>query len=202
MAAIGPPWTTARSDAPMSMSPGLRKFALASHLLFAIGWIGAVLAYLALATAAQVSDSPDTVRAAWIGMELTGWYVIVPLAVASLITGLVMAIGTRWGLFRHYWVVFSLVLTSFATAVLVLHMPTVSSQADTAQDADPAQLPSLGSDLEHPLIGLFVLLAVLVLNIYKPRGMTQYGQRKQADQQEPSHEQPLAGQEADAIPNR
>src|SRR5918992_1620811 len=161
----------------MIMSPALRKIALASHLVFAIGWIGTVLAYLALATAAEVSESPDTVRAAWIAMEITGWYVIVPLAVASLITGLVMATGTRWGLFRHYWVLFSLVLTSFATAILVLHMPTVSSQAHAARDADPAHLSSLGSDLEHPLIGLFVLLAVLILNIYKPRGMTRYASR-------------------------
>lgn len=176
----------------MSMSSGLRKVALAAHLVFAIGWIGAVLAYLALATAAEVSDSPDTVRAAWIAMEITGWYVIVPLAVASLTTGVIMAIGTRWGLFRHYWVVFSLVLTSFATAVLVLHMPTVSSQADAARDADAAQLARVGSDLEHPLIGLFVLLAVLILNVYKPRGMTRYGQRRQVRQRgsERMREQP------------
>lgn len=187
----------------MSMSPRLRKVALAAHLVFAIGWIGAVLAYLALATAAEVGDSPDTVRAAWIGMELTGWYVIVPLAIASLITGLVMAIGTRWGLFRHYWVVFSLVLTSFATTVLVLHMPTVSSHADVAREADPARLASLGSDLEHPLIGLFVLLAVLVLNIYKPRGMTRHGHRKQqAEQRGRGSGRAPAEEEAGSIANR
>jgi hypothetical protein len=58
-------------------------------------------------------------------MELTGWYVIVPLAVAALLTGLVMALGTPWGLFRHYWVLISLVLTILATVVLLLHMPTV-----------------------------------------------------------------------------
>lgn len=185
----------------MIMSPGLRKVALASHLVFAIGWIGSVLAYLALATAAEVSDNPDTVRAAWIGMELAGWYVIVPLAIAALITGFVMASGTRWGLLRHYWVVFSLVLTSFATAVLVLHMPTVSSQADAARVADPAQLLELGSDLEHPLIGLLVLLAVLVLNVYKPRGLTRYGQRKQAGQPERGPERRFIDQ-LDVLPDR
>src|SRR5688500_14595035 len=101
-------------------------------------------------------------------MELTGWYVIVPLAVAALVTGLVMSLGTRWGLFRHYWVLFSLVLTSFATAVLLLHMPTVSSMADTARDIDNARLVTLGGDVEHPAIGVVVLVAVLVLNVYKP----------------------------------
>ena len=182
------------------MSPALRKFALASHLVVAIGWIGAVLVYLALATAAEISDSPDTVRAAWIAMELSGWYVIVPLAVASLITGVIMGAGTRWHLFRHYWVVFSLVLTTFAAAVLVLHMPTVSSKADAARAGDPADLAVLGSDLAHPLIGLVVLLAVLVLNVYKPRGMTRYGQRKHAEKRSPSPDQRLGQTQAETAP--
>ena len=163
----------------MGMAPGLRKFALAAHLSFSVGWVGAVVAYLALGLAAETSEDAGTIRSAWIAMELVGWYVIVPLAVASLVTGLVMALGTRWGLFRHYWVLFSLALTIFATVVLLLHMPTVSSMADTARGADPAQLAALGGDLGHPAIGLVVLLVVQVLNVYKPRGVTRYGQRKQ-----------------------
>jgi uncharacterized membrane protein len=183
------PGRAGHSSERIRLSPALRKFALASHLVVAIGWIGAVLVYLALATAAEMSDNPDTVRAAWIAMELSGWYVIVPLAVASLITGVIMGASTRWHLFRHYWVVFSLALTTFAAAVLVLHMPTVSSKADAARVGGPEELAALGGDLAHPLIGLLVLLAVLVLNVYKPRGMTRYGQRKQAEERVPSPEQ-------------
>jgi len=160
----------------------VRKFALAAHLTFAVGWIGTVVAYLVLGVAAAASDDPQTIRSAWIAMELVGWYVIVPLAVTSLLTGLLMAAGTTWGLFRHYWVVCSLALTTFATAVVVLHMPTVSSTADVAREADAAHLQSLESDLAHPGIGLVVLLAILVLNVYKPKGLTPHGQRRQREQ--------------------
>jgi hypothetical protein len=104
------------------MTPRLRKVALSVHLTFSVGWIGAVLAYLALGVGAVSSEDVQTVRAAWTAMELTGWYVIVPLALASLLTGLVMALGTKWGLFRHYWVLISFTLTIFATVVLLLHM--------------------------------------------------------------------------------
>ncbi|MGH7701231.1 MAG: DUF2269 domain-containing protein [Gemmatimonadales bacterium] len=117
-------------------------------------------------------------RAAWIAMELTGWFVIVPLAIASLLTGVVMALGTQWGLFRHYWVLFSFVLTVFATTILLLHMPTVSHSARVAAEAESASLRGLGSDLLHPGLGLVVLLVIQVLNVYKPRGMTPYGRRK------------------------
>ena len=166
----------------MTMSPRLRKFALAAHLMFSVGWIGTVFAYLALGVAAVTSQDTQTVRAAWIAMELTGWYVIVPLALASLFTGLVMALGTKWGLFRHYWVLFSLVLTIFATVVLLLHMPDVSVLADVAREAEGASLDRLGGDLLHPGLGLVVLLVILMLNVYKPRGMTPYGWRKQQEE--------------------
>lgn len=90
----------------MTMTPRLRKFALTVHLTFSVGWIGAVVAYLALVIAAMVSQDAQTVRAAWIAMELIGWFIIVPLALASLLTGLVMSLGTKWGLFRHYSMTF------------------------------------------------------------------------------------------------
>src|SRR5688500_12929888 len=116
----------------MIMAKSLRKIALTAHLTFSVGWIGAVVAYLGLGVATRTSQDAQTVRAAWIAMELTGWSVIVPLALASLCTGLVMSLFTKWGLFRHYWVLLSLVLTIFATVILLLHMQTVSLLAEAA----------------------------------------------------------------------
>src|SRR5687768_5127825 len=149
------------------MAPSLRKFALATHLTVSVGWIGAVVAYLALGVSAVTSQEPQTVRAAWIAMEVTGWYVIVPLALGALLTGVVMSLGTPWGLFRHYWVLISLGLTVFSTVILLLHMPTVSTLADMAQSADETELAGLGDDLLHPSIGLVVLLVITGLNVYK-----------------------------------
>ncbi|HEX9664028.1 MAG TPA: DUF2269 domain-containing protein [Candidatus Binatia bacterium] len=166
----------------MIMAPGLRKFVLAAHLTFSIGWIGAVVAYLALGVSSVTSQDALTVRGAWVAMELTGWYVIVPLALAALLTGLVISMGTKWGLFRHYWILISLALTILATVVLLLHMPTVSLMADAAREADGADLGGLGGDLLHPGVGLLVLLVITALNVYKPRGMTRYGWRKQHEE--------------------
>jgi hypothetical protein len=166
----------------MTMTSGLRKFVLTVHLVLSVGWIGAVVAYLALGVAAATSRDAQTVRATWIALELTGWFVIVPLAFAALLTGLVMSLGTPWGLFRHYWVLITLVLTILSTVVLLLHMPDVSSLADMAREPDGANLDELGGDLLHPGLGLVVLLVIMVLNVYKPRGMTRYGWRKQQEQ--------------------
>ena len=168
----------------MTMSSPVRKLVLAAHLTFSVGWIGAAVAYLALGIASVSSQDAQTVRAAWIAMELTGWYAIVPLSLASLLTGLVMSMGTQWGLFRHYWVLISFLLTVFAGTILLLHMPDVSAIADVAREADPADLAGLGGDLFHSGFGLLVLLVIQVLNVYKPRGLTRYGWRKQLEERD------------------
>ena len=175
----------------MILRPRARDLTLSLHLAVSVGWIGTVVAYLALGVAAAASDDVRVIRAAWIGMDLIGWYVIVPAALASLLTGVVIALGTRWGLFRHYWVVFSLALTIVATVVLILHMPGVSDLADVARrgsGTSPDGLdPHLFGQLEqgdflHPGLGLVVLLVIQVLNVHKPPGRTPHGRRKQREE--------------------
>ena len=159
------------------MSPAVRKFMLTTHVIASVGWIGAVVAYLALVVAALTSDDAETVRAAILAMELT-YFVLVPMALLALLTGVVQSLGTTWGLVRHYWVVFKLVLTVFATVVLLLNMSTVASMADAAATADGANLPAAGGQLLHAGVGLLVLVLTMSLATYKPRGLTRRGQRE------------------------
>jgi hypothetical protein len=162
------------------MPPAVRKFALAIHLTTSVGWIGAVVGYLALDVTVAISGDPSAVRAAWIAMDLVVSWAIVPMAFASLVTGLVMALGTRWGLFRHWWVLISFLLTVGATGVLLSETRVIADGA--AMAADPATsadaLLALPGTLPHSVGGLVVLLAVQVLNVYKPNGLTPYGWRK------------------------
>ena len=53
----------------------------------------------------------------------------VPLALASLVTGIISSLGTTWGLFRYYWVLVKLGLTSLATLALLVHTRPISSAA-------------------------------------------------------------------------
>jgi hypothetical protein len=164
----------------MIMTPRLRKFALTVHITTSVGWIGAVIAYLALVVATMTSQDVQMVRSAYLAMEPITWFALVPLSLASLLTGLVMALGTPWGLFRHYWVIAKLLLTVLATIVLLSYTQTVNFLANIA--ADPSSdLSSLGSGsgLLHAGGGLVVLLLIMILSVYKPRGLTRYGWRKQ-----------------------
>jgi hypothetical protein len=168
----------------MAMGSAARKLALTTHITSSIGWLGSVVGFLALAIAGVGSNDGQMVRAAYLAMHLTTWYVIVPFCVASLVTGLVEALGTPWGLFRHYWVVAKLLLTVLATIVLLIHTQPIDRVAEVA-----AQGALSFGDLRRlrlQLIGdasaaLFVLMATTALSVYKPWGMTPYGIRKQEE---------------------
>lgn len=165
----------------MRMRSAVRKLVLSIHLVVSVGWIGAAGAYVALDLTTVRSDDPDLLRSAYMGMDLVVRSVIVPLAIATLLTGVAISLGTRWGLFRHYWVVISLLLTVLATVVLLVETRTIAALAEVAADPSTTrdELSGLSSTLVHSVGGLVVLLAVLVLNVYKPRGLTRHGWRAQ-----------------------
>lgn len=164
-----------------TMKRTVRKLSLTTHVTLSVGWLGAVLAYLALAVAGVASGDHQLVKAAYLSMELIGWYVIVSCSLGALLTGVVHSLATEWGLFRHHWVLAKFVLTIVSTLVLVKHMPFVSRMAEHA-----ASTPALGADFDrlrvqllvHAVGGVLILLAVVALSVFKPWGRTAYGRRK------------------------
>ena len=171
----------------MTMTPGLRKFALTAHVTSSVGWLGAVAGFLALAVAGLTSPDAQLVRAAYLAMDLTAWFVIVPLSLASPLTGLVQSLGTTWGLFRHYWVLAKFLITIPASVVLLLHMQPIGRIAGVAADSTLSSADLRGLRIQlvaNAGAALFVLLVATTLSVYKPPGRTQYGRRKLVDEQD------------------
>ena len=163
----------------MTLSPRLRRAVLTTHIATSVGWLGAVLAYLGLDVVATTSRDLALTRAAYAALEVIAVWVIVPLALVSTAVGIGNALGTSWGLFRHYWVVVKLLLTLLATAVLLAETRTIRSLAEAATaSADPRGLPGT---LPHSVGGLVVLLILLILSVYKPKGLTRRGWRRQQE---------------------
>jgi hypothetical protein len=169
----------------MMMSPRVRKFALTAHVISSVGWLGAVAVFLAHAILGVTSEDTQMVRAVYLVMEPAAWIVLVPLAFASLLTGIVQSLGTSWGLFRHYWVLFKLLINVFATTVLLMYTQTLGYLADVAAQTTLSS-GNLGrvrtpAVVIHSVLALLVLMVATVLAVYKPQGVTPYGRRKQRE---------------------
>ncbi|WP_043735441.1 MULTISPECIES: hypothetical protein [Nocardia] len=164
------------------MSRRTRKLVLTAHVATSVGWLGADLVVLALAVAVVASRDPDTVRGAYLAMQVSAWTVLVPLSVASLATGIVQSLGTTWGLVRHYWVLIKLVLNVVATVVLLAYTRTLAELARIAaqptwsdDDLTVLRTPTV---LIHSIGALILLVTATVLAVYKPAGVTPWWQRR------------------------
>jgi hypothetical protein len=160
---------------------------LTTHVTSSVGWVGAVLAFLALAIIGFSSDDEVKVRGAYLLMAPAAWFVLVPLVHASLLSGIVLSLGTTWGLFRYYWVVLKLGITVFATVILLIYMGTFRQMAAVAADSF-VNLAAVrnASPIVHAVLASVLLVTATVLGIYKPFGMTVYGKRRLEEQQRPA----------------
>lgn len=160
----------------MNLSPAWRKLVLLVHITSSVGFAGAVAGFLALAFTGAATVQPLLAQGVYLAMQILTWAVIVPLAVTSVLVGLVQSLGTPWGLFRYYWVIVKLVLTLVALAVLLMQTQTVDRLAGAALAGDLGTMTAARfSMVLHGAGGLAVLVVANVLSIYKPRGMTPYG---------------------------
>jgi hypothetical protein len=154
---------------------------LTAHIVFSVGWLGAVAVFLVLAITGRSSDDVQLARSSYLAMDLSAWYILVPFSIASLLTGILQALGTPWGLFKHYWIIIKLLLTVACTFLLLLHMQPISYMAEmaSATTINTSEFNKLRTLLvTDAAAAIFVLLFITVLSIYKPWGRTKFGLRK------------------------
>ncbi len=162
------------------MPPGLRKLALTVHIVASVGWLGAVAAFLVLAVMGLVGPDALLVRGAYLVMSALAWYAILPLCLASLASGIIQALGTVWGLFRHYWVIVKLAINALSTLILLVHLRPIDVITGIATAGPIVGGAHRQLRVQMAVASGLALLALLVataLSVYKPRGLTPYGWR-------------------------
>ncbi|WP_405714668.1 MULTISPECIES: DUF2269 domain-containing protein [unclassified Streptomyces] len=147
-----------------------RRSLLVAHVAVSVSWLGLTVGLLALGIAAFSTGDPATAQAATRSMKIFGDWLIVPVALFSLFSGLVLALGTPWGLARHRWVwtKFWLTLITVALSVFSLRPGIDEAAARGAVDIDLVVAPSVATA---------TYLFVTAISVLKPWGPTHRGRR-------------------------
>ncbi|XVS62887.1 hypothetical protein ACQPYE_32200 [Actinosynnema sp. CA-299493] len=154
--------TTARTG--NGLKPKARKTWLLLHVISSVGWLGVTIGMLVLALAAF--DAPPLYQA----MALLGDLVVLPLALSALVTGVVLSLGTKWGLVRHRWVLVKFVLT-----VVAVVATTFSLRSGLHEAADGVVGTAGGDVLAAACVSLALYTVNTVLSVFKPWGRTRWG---------------------------
>jgi hypothetical protein len=167
----------------MVLNPGSRKILLVTHISTSVGLLGAVAGFLLLAVTGLINPYPQLARSAYPAMDLIARFLILPLVVASLAVGTVQSLVTPWGLFRHWWILVKLGSNLIILVVLLVQMPGIRHVAAVAVSSVPLDglFGVRASFVVHATGGLLALVIPLALSVFKPRGLTRYGWRKQTE---------------------
>ena len=145
------------------------KVALTAHILTAVGWFGIAVVVAFCGLAAAASDDRVLASALYRTMETAPWLSI-PAGLSAVATGVLLGLGTSFGLVRHWWVVVKIVI---AAAVIVTDAVLVGHVAHDAV-AGRVGPPLYGSTIAH----VVVLGVATVLSVFKPRSHTPWGRRQ------------------------
>jgi uncharacterized membrane protein len=178
------PTTAIPTQPPRRLPPQWRKLLLTVHIVVAVGVLGTDLVLLTLGVSGLASGDAELIRAGYLTMGLLGEAVLVPLALAAPLTGILLGLGTGWGLTRHTWVLTKLALTiGLATAAVLVLRPALDRAAAQALQVPLAELPGtgigqLGVAVTMATAGaLLVLVAIVTLAVFKPWGQTRFRRR-------------------------
>lgn len=183
-AGIPGPTATPLDRRPRRLPRRWRNLLLVVHIMVAVGALSTDTILLTLGVTGLASSDPELIRAAYLAMDLLVTAVLLPLALAALGTGVLLGLGTRWGLARHWWVLAKLALTIVgASAAVLLLRPSVDQAAATALAVPLAELPTAGIGqlaarvMLAPTLGVVLLTTAVVLAVYKPWGQTRFRRR-------------------------
>jgi uncharacterized membrane protein len=164
------------------MTREMRRFVLLTHIISSVSWIGVDLVMGVLSFRGLTTDDPQTLATAYGGLALFCVPLLLTLGLLTLTTGVVLGLGTRFGLLRYWWVVTKLVITvSFCVLVLVALQPTLADAATQTAQIDgtlPARLTDVRRNMIFPpIVSTSALLFASWLAVYKPWGVTARGRR-------------------------
>jgi hypothetical protein len=112
-----------------ALSP-LRKALLTAHVASAVSVLGTDLVLLVLGISSVGGADPRTIYPA---ADLIATWLLAPLAILALGTGVMLGLITHWGLLRYWWVTIKLTLTAILTGVILfVLMPRLSATAAMA----------------------------------------------------------------------
>jgi hypothetical protein len=140
------------------------KLALAAHVVSAAGWFGIALFVAFCRLLAAAVNDPSLTRALYRTIEASP-RLSVPLGLLAVATGVIMGVGTRYGLVRHWWVVAKIAI---AVAVVLADALIIGSAAQRALASGHAPIVLSGVTIGHAV----ALATAIVLSVFKPRART------------------------------
>lgn len=162
-----------KATAPqLRLSGRTRKLFLTVHIVSVSAWIGIDAALGILAVTALGTDDPQVAATSLRALELFAIWPMFGASVVSLASGVVLGIGSKYGLVRYWWVAVKLVINvGMSLLILFALRPGIGEAATIGEQLAAGRHVDMPTDLLFPVVvAPSLLLTAVVLSIFKPWG--------------------------------
>jgi hypothetical protein len=163
------------------MPPPVRKILLVLHVVTSVGWLGLSTGYLALGITAWTTDRPVVQHGLFRALAVLGDYLVLPISLLAFTTGILLGLGTQWGLLRHKWVLVKFLLTLLAVLLTPFSfLAGVHSSVDIVDRTPLDQFAVIDFNglISAGVVSSSMYITCVLLSVFKPWGRTAYGKRK------------------------
>jgi hypothetical protein len=161
-----------------------RKWLLILHLLFSAIMLGTAFVFLILSITAATTDDAGVLKACYSSMYVLAKTTVRASTIGTVVTGILLSVLTKWGLFKYYWIIvkegltlFSIVLGPIAMYFLTLNAVTLTTNDGFNALLNPAYTVNKWQMWIGIILQIISLVSMFVISVFKP-----WGPRKQKQQ--------------------
>ena len=139
------------------------------HLSSVAAWFGMHFV-LGVLTFAALGGPTEAAPAFAVSIAMFVGWPLIATAFLTLLSGLLLALGSKYGLLRYWWVTTKLVLTVVLITLIVLVLiPSVAELASSAAEA-PDGFTLSQQLIAPPIVSSSALLFTIAISVIKPWG--------------------------------
>ncbi len=154
-----------------------KNWLLSGHVASGALWLGVALAMVLMAIANQRITNGDELYAINAMVKLLDDFVIIPMAIASALTGTLLCWLTVWGFVKFYWVITKWTVTTALIIFGTFWLGPWTNSMTAISDIERAKAltnPLFMFDWHGVIVGggiqVICLLSIIAISIIKPWG--------------------------------
>jgi hypothetical protein len=162
----------ARQERPWRLGKRTRKGVLLVHIAVAGAWLGIDVVMGVLVFTALLTDDPQTAATSYQALQIFAVWPLLTAGLLCLASGVLLGLGTKYGLVRYWWVAVKLVLNIVLTTLVLFALrPGVAEAAEYGRGVERGLAGPAPTDMIFPpVVSTTALLIAMILSVYKPWG--------------------------------
>ncbi|WHZ05677.1 hypothetical protein QNH48_14040 [Neobacillus sp. YX16] len=155
-----------------NLSINQKKWWLSAHILFSAIWLGVTVTFLILSISVLMTNDSQVIKAYYTSMLQMEQTAGRASLIGTVITGLILSLFTKWGLFKFYWIITKEILTFICMVLgfICIYYWTINGIHLSEQSISDQFIANHYQLMVWIIIQVILLAILFIISVFKPWG--------------------------------